>query len=297
MDMQMPVMDGVTATVEIRQQERFQDLPVVAMTANAMAGDRDRCLAAGMNDHVAKPIDVKELFEVLGRWIEVPEERRQALAGDRTPVPDERPAGSEPREDIPELPGIDTRTGLARVGNNARLYRSILVKFRDSQADVPDRLQACLAQGDRESAERLAHTLKGVAGNVGADRLQEGARVLEAAIKSGRADLAAQVGAVRAELAPVLAALGALEATQGPGTTTRPLDFKRMRPLLERLRALLEDDDADAAEPLEALMGMLAGSPFEAEWNRLGHAVGDYDFEAALERLDDLERRFEETAA
>jgi len=282
MDMQMPVMDGITATVEIRKQPQYKDLPIIAMTANAMAGDRDRCLAAGMNDHVIKPIDIKELFEVLGRWIDVPEQRRQDF------LPQTQGVTSEAV--LPELPGIDTKTGLARVGNNSKLYLNILHKFRDSQAHTPEEIEQALATGDRRTAERLAHTLKGVCGNVGADKLRAAARVLEAAIKAGQDDTATEQAAVRRELTLVVAALEELDQARPTVVQTAAVPgMEEIRPMLEQLRSLLEDDDADATEVLENLQGQYAGSTFAAAFDPLALAIGDYEFEVALKYLDELE--------
>ena len=181
MDIQMPVMDGYAATREIRKDARFEALPIIAMTANAMAGDRDKALAAGMNDHVAKPIDVAELFEVLGRWVQVPEERRAAEP--RTwmcPKPLAEEASS-----LPVLPGVDTQSGLARVGGKVSVYRKILRQFANRQADSPARIRSALQGHDLTTAEREAHTLKGVAGNIGAGEVQAAATRLETAIKQG----------------------------------------------------------------------------------------------------------------
>lgn len=282
MDMQMPVMDGITATIEIRKQAQYKELPIIAMTANAMANDRDRCLTAGMNDHVAKPIDIKELFDVLGNWIEVPEERRKDFAP--------RIETAELDTKLPPLPGIDTTTGLARVGNNTKLYRNILLKFRSGQADAPELIEQALTSGDRQTAERLAHTLKGVSGNIGADQLQEAARLLEAAIRNNQDDTQTELAAVRTELTPILTTLADLdEPGQAITLTTAPPDMDKIRPLLIQLRSLLEDDDADAIDTLEKLKELLAGSKLAASLKSLAQSVGDYDFEVALERLDELE--------
>ena len=128
MDIQMPVMDGYTATKMIRKDQKFQNLPIIAMTANAMVGDRDEAIKSGMNDHVAKPIDPQHLFATLVKWIEpgereIPKGNRQKAIGNREEI------------DFPDsLPGIDIKTGLNRVGGNKKLYRDLLVKYsKDNQ--------------------------------------------------------------------------------------------------------------------------------------------------------------------
>ena len=285
MDIQMPVMDGYTATGEIRKDERFKDLPVIAMTANAMAGDREKAIAAGMNDHVAKPIDVKELFEVLARWIEVPEARRAS-------VPVEQAAGdSAPAEEIPALPGIDTVTGLSRVGGNTALYLKILKKFRDGQADVVQRIQVAAEAGDTECAQREAHTLKGLAGNIGADALQALAQKVEAVFNHGDDQWDQDLPQLQDELARVIAALGDV----GPGVATEgvetaaELDPALVADLLVKLREHLEDDDAAAGESLEALRAQLPSDEYPDTLEVIGKAIEDYEFEDALLALSELE--------
>jgi len=178
MDMQMPVMDGVTATREIRKIARLDGLPIVAMTANAMERDRRLCLDAGMNDALIKPIDPQALWAVLLRWI--PPLHPEAAANE--PASTETPGSM--REDSPLGPlqgvaGLDTTRGLAVSMGNETLYLSILRRFVESQTSVPTQIHAALAVGDVPAAERLAHTLKCVAGNIGADEVESRAAALE----------------------------------------------------------------------------------------------------------------------
>ena len=285
MDIQMPVMDGYTATGEIRKDPRFEDLPVIAMTANAMAGDREKAIAAGMSDHVAKPIDVKELFEVLARWIEVPEVRRS-----RAPVEPVK-TNPEPAEGIPELPGIDTATGLSRVGGDTALYMKILKKFRDGQADAVQRIQLAAESGDTECARREAHTLKGLAGNIGADELQALAQKFEAAFNHGDDQWDQDLPQLQDELARVIAALKDI----GPGVATEgieaaaELDPALVADLLVTLRERLEDDDAAAGESLDALRAQLPSVAHQEALEVIGKAIEDYEFEDALLALSELE--------
>jgi signal transduction histidine kinase/CheY-like chemotaxis protein/HPt (histidine-containing phosphotransfer) domain-containing protein len=175
MDCQMPVMDGYAATMALRQQPNLRSLPVIAMTANAMVGDREKAIAAGMNDHVAKPIKVEELFATLTRWV-----RPNRI------VPEtERVAGAEnAAHSIPTLPGIDTRAGLSGMRGNVALYRKILCMFRDRESDFETRFSAALAAGG-SAAGRYAHDLKGEAGTLGAYDVQRAAEALERACAQG----------------------------------------------------------------------------------------------------------------
>ncbi|MBB4843685.1 PAS domain S-box-containing protein [Paucibacter oligotrophus] len=187
MDMQMPVMDGVTATREIRRLGQHPHLPILAMTANAMQADRDRCLDAGMNDFLSKPIEPSELWSALARWIQPRGELGQPRASLPRNVFD---AGglvrAEPRGQA-ELPshidGIDLSLGLRRLNGKTSLYLELLQKFMQSRRQALLELRQLLRQGNREDAERLSHTLKGLAGNIGATDLQTAMAAVEAALR------------------------------------------------------------------------------------------------------------------
>ena len=193
MDCQMPVMDGYEATHAIRQRPQWQQLPIIAMTANAMSADRDAALAAGMNDHIAKPIDVHAMFETISRWVR-PSPR--ALP----PPPAAVVQGA-----LPELPGIDLSIGRASTQGNDRLYGRLLRRFRDLYADFVPRFNAAQHSADRSSPMRLAHTLRAAAGSLGAVRVADLAGQLEKACAAGAAP--ADVRAISDELASSLDAL------------------------------------------------------------------------------------------
>jgi two-component system, sensor histidine kinase and response regulator len=177
MDMQMPVMDGIAATQAIRSNPRFRTLPIIAMTANAMEGDREKCLQAGMNDHVSKPIDPDLLYAAVKRWVKP----RHAPHSEPSP----KKIVAAPPETLPAIEGVDLADGLRRVGGNERLYRQLLVKFAAKNGDAGLQISAALRSGDLKMAERIAHTVKGVAGNLGIKRVQFAAEKLEKAIRDG----------------------------------------------------------------------------------------------------------------
>lgn len=176
MDLQMPVMDGLEATKIIRSNPRHKALPIIAMTANAMPEDKERCLEAGMNDHVAKPIEIKRLIAALNRWIN-PGKRK-------TPPPSrEVKENSEISETIPDLPGFDVEKGLEILGGNQSLYRNLLVKLYEDFSDSAQKIKSYLDKNDEENAEILAHSVKGIGANLCALELSEAAARLETALK------------------------------------------------------------------------------------------------------------------
>ncbi len=283
MDCQMPVMDGYEATRRIRQQPRLQTLPVLAMTANAMAGDREKVLAVGMNDHISKPIKPRELFTAMAKWIvpsqpAVPDVAAQMPSG-----------GNTEQQELPDLPGINTTAGLATCQENVALYRRLLIKFRDSESDFAGQFKAAQGDDDPQAASRCAHTLKGVAGNIGASAVQQTAAALELACYEGETPetLAQLLSHVVTALENVLPGLMQLEQVSAAPAETDVADPQALSALLLRLRALLEEDDAEAAdlvEELESLAGATA-----SDLKALSGAIADYDFDAALTALGELE--------
>ena len=202
MDCQMPVMDGYAATRALRQQPGLQDLPVIAMTANTMVGDREKALEAGMNDHIAKPIKVNDMFATLARWVRpaagAPAGSAAAANANANPAP------------LAALPGIDTRAGLAAIMGNEVLYRRLLRMFRDGQADFMARFEAARAAGDMAAATRMAHDLKSVAAALGIYAVQQEAAALEQACTQGAGDIDALAQDVAHRLDPVIQGLQTL---------------------------------------------------------------------------------------
>ena len=292
MDCQMPVMDGFEATRAIRADARWAKLPVLAMTANAMAGDRERVLAAGMNDHISKPIDVDEMFVTMARWIRPGVRRPAVVANAAAPLPVSIAPGA--------LPGIDVAGGLRRTQNNTALYRRMLDKFAGGNGDFPQAFTAALDGGDLALATRLAHTLRGTAGTIGANAVWEAATELELACNQGRprAQQLAALARVARELTPVLAGLATLRApTEAPAAaaassaapTAIPTPAQTRATLLKltgELRELLVESDPDALNLGEALRAAAAGSEAQTVMDEVMEAVGDYRFDEALDALD-----------
>ncbi len=285
MDLQMPVMDGMQATAQIRADVRFAQLPVIAMTAHAMVEERERCLAAGMVDHITKPIDPPSMLQTLARWVQP---RPDAPGTPGTAAP---PAGAPAA--VPALPvvaGLDTAAGLARAGGKHGLYLRLLQQFQERQADAGTRIATALASQDGATAQRIAHTVRGVAGNLGLGAVQQQAQALEMAIGAGAPHGAALADFEQA-LAAAVAGLRAALAHAAPGSTPPELHAPAVpRPAelaqhAARLAALLEASDSDAGDYFHAHRSALRQLLGDSVAARIASALQDYEFDAALEQL------------
>jgi two-component system sensor histidine kinase/response regulator len=283
MDCQMPVMDGYEATRRLRSDPGLRDLPILAMTANAMTGDREKVMAAGMVDHIPKPLNVGRMFATMAAWITPGPARAGAVA---TRPPD------GPDAALPDIPGIDMRAGLATSTGDMGLYMRMLVKFRDGQAEFAARFAAARAALDPRAAEREAHTLKGTAGTVGAKGVQAAADALERFCAEGRpaAEVDVALAAVHRELDPVLAALArmSVQATRAVSHASAGPDMDAIRPLLERLGRLLAESDPEALEVAEELAGQLTAPAVADRVRKVVRAAEAFDFDAAGIALADL---------
>ena len=277
MDMQMPVMDGVTATLAIRKLAEHAELPIVAMTANAMPADRSKCLAAGMVDFVAKPIDPKDLWRALLKWVKPKHPEPLPAAGPE--------ATALPEVDL-DIPGLDTANGLRRVLGKKELYLSMLRKFAASQQHVASEIVAALDAGDWSSAERLAHTLKSVAANIGAGELKSAAGLLETAISERQERI--QVDGLLASAATLLGVLIETLVARLPsaanGEVAAAVDPLRLRRVCRDLAVLLAESDAEAGDLLDAEAALLR-TAFGAGYWSLETAVRHFDYEAGLAAL------------
>jgi two-component system sensor histidine kinase/response regulator len=209
MDVQMPEMDGFEATRQIRRLPGFERLPIVAMTAHAMAGDREKSLAAGMFDHLTKPIELERLQETLLRWIQP----RPPAPGEPAKPGPGKPGGTE----LPEVAGLDTQLGQRLVGGSAKLYLKLLQQFQLEHGEQADQLRAALAEARVQDAERMAHSVKGAAAVLGANALSAASAELEVALRERRADASARLERFAEELDAVCLPLQAHFAQVGEG--------------------------------------------------------------------------------
>ena len=279
MDVQMPEMDGFEATRQLRARPAGQGLPIIAMTASALPSDRQRCLDGGMDDHIAKPIDVEQLFSVVSRWLGQP-----ATGGALPAIVPVLPMAvqSAARAALPaDLPGIDVKDALNRLDGDVGLFRKFVTDFARTYDGVADGIAAALAAGDLPQAKALGHELKSLAGNIGARTLSAAADAVQiAALHGDGAAAAAQLPVLRAELEAVLdsAARLAVAPGQAPGRSGPAADIRTLEPMLERFARLLRDSNFAAAEEFAVLAPQLADWIDPAAMKALSSAVDGLDF-------------------
>lgn len=291
MDIQMPVMDGFEATRLIRAMPEHEHLPIIAMTANAMAGDRERCLGAGMNDHVAKPIDPDLLFMALTTWI-APGQR--SLPTGLVRSPDAAPVIAATPKPLPDdLPGIDLAAALRGTNGNAELLRQILLSFlQDHRNDAQDLRQALKSQ-DLVLAQRIAHTLKGLAGAIGAQELRPAAIAMDAALRSRTSPTYPRLlDRLENTLALVVHSLSSLEQGQNDGACAAPTvgtsGGADLQPLVAQLEHLLRDLDPDAEEVASLLLEQTGTGPLQPSALELVRHLARFDFDSANHTLNQL---------
>ncbi len=294
MDLQMPVMDGLEATRLIRalgntpQGERFVSLPIIAMTALAMAQDTQRSREAGMNDHVSKPVDPARLMATLAKWIHLPAHRVATLAA--------RSLGTNLPADLLALSSLDAREGVRRIGGKPDAYRRQLGRFREHYADSVDKLQHLIAgQGVRQVGD-FCHMLKGVVGNIGAQALYTQVAMIDAQIKKDQVPTQAELDTMRALLQQVMQDIDSLGAYVQPSGTSIPvLDANQLREHLEGLKQALNYDLGSAEKLLAQLRSGVSGTPVEADVAAIADKVDIFEIDAAHLLLSQLQNRLKTT--
>lgn len=294
----MSVMDGLEAARRIRALPAYAETPILAMTANAFAEDRAEALGVGMNDHIPKPVDPAQLCRALAAWL--PGAVKSPLMSDEGGEHAQAVEASEVVAVLPSeaatlhaqlkaMPGLVLEVGLRSCRGNAQQLRKLLQRFAvDHAADV-DQVRADLAQQDWVTAERRAHTLKGVAGMLGWVALQHQAQLVEKVLKQRGDDVQAALMALPALETVLEAAVLATSALTQDAQAAHavPLDLPALQAGLAQLHSLLATDDLDAADVHEQLAPMLMGHlPTHAK--ALGAAIEHYDFALATQALDAL---------
>ena len=286
MDMQMPVMDGIAATREIRKNPRFADLPIIAMTANVMAGDIEQCLAAGMNDHITKPLDPNQMLATLAKWITP----AQPAA---VPAPELKVAQGQ--DGLPNLPGVRVDEGVRRMGGSVASYCIILEKFRNGQRNTITEIRSTIAADDWKETERLVHTLKGLLGTLGAEKLNDKATELETAIKDRvHVQVESLLTVVDTELKKLLAAIDrALQlraeekgVNAGVADTADPVNMEELTSLIRQARSQLEQFDSSVEDTVARIRQMAGGdAAMKQALVSVERCVSGYNYEQGLIEL------------
>jgi len=297
MDLQMPVMDGLTATREIRKGSAPPDLPILAMTANALDADREECLAAGMNDHIAKPIKPEILYKTLVHRLRPDVDVNAYVKHGKTPEPVSLEATAG---DLPRLEGVDVQAGLGAVNSDWKLYTKLLNNFHNRHQNIKEEIQTELECGNLDVAQRLAHTIKGVAGTLGANRLSEISSQLESAIKNDGSDrIPNLLDSFAKEVARVMAALDTFIKNEDARRTEEPagdgeleiqppkaLETPCLKKLLQELSDLIDKRDSDVIKLVAEIKTLLGPSNISDNFLKLESHINSFKFEHAKEALE-----------
>ena len=295
MDIQMPVMDGYEATRTLRLDSRFRSLPVIAMTANAMLGDQEKCLAAGMNAYISKPINVMEMFTTMAQWVTV---KHPSKDSDSPTFQDLRQTDSLPEVTVilPDMTSIDIKSGLARLSGDRSHYKNLLVLFYNNQKHFIDNFRTALATHDHQAAMREAHTLKSVAGTMGLNTLAETAKELEEDCTQlndndvGFESIKAKLENIESILGPVIEELKPFVEKEGRSVdSVFATDEKELISDYQQLAQLLAEGNTDARKVFEAITKKTTTSiQLLPEMNTLKNQIYSYDFEGASITLNKL---------
>lgn len=287
MDLQMPEMDGFTATRLLRARPELQRIPIIAMTAHVMAEEVQRCLEAGMNDHVGKPINPAAFFATLSRWFDP---KRQRAGNVRVTL-----ATRQKQKTALAIAGVDVDEGLQRLAGNEELYWNLLTQFTVKQTRFGQRITAEIQGGNPSEAERLAHSLKGAAGNLGIREIFDLAGKVERGIHDRQLNVEDLVNTLSSALTRQIQIIEAALAATSHYTKPRelaPAEPAAVLRAVARLKALLEANDADAADAYKCLAELLRDTVEPSRLEALGTAISGFTFEDALKQLDLLAKGY-----
>ncbi|MGD8777503.1 MAG: response regulator [Ignavibacteria bacterium] len=300
MDLQMPVMDGYTSSKEIRKLDDYKNLPIVAMTADAMSGVKEQCIEVGMQDFIAKPINPGEVLRALVRWVS-PMQIKHALPASMSEKPVRRSFSEDELKvknvtdqetlepgtwnQVTNIPGIDVEEGVMRVGGNKKLYLSLLEKFYQGNQNFKEQLEKAIEKDDGELSERIVHTLKGVSGNLGMKKLHRLSKELEKLMKSNIHKTNNKINDVNTELNSILEQINKNLEISKPSPKKEAVPINEIKDKLALLKEKLEDYDSDAGEIINDI-GLIKG--FENESKKIYGMIKNYEFDGALELLNTI---------
>ncbi|MEI8570751.1 response regulator [Methylomonas sp. LW13] len=293
MDLHMPVLDGLEAARKIRQLPALKELPIIAMTAAAMNQDKEACVAAGMNDHIAKPVEPEELANALARWI-----KPKPATAQQEKAADIRPDTKAIAQLESNLPGVAVQAALARLGGNIALYRRLLLAFAEQYRNAATLLRQRLADGDSEQLFLLAHSLKGEAGNLGLGALQASADRLCRMFKGGEErNLTAQTELLAQECEAALLLLSqSLEDADDRRlalsvNSEKLFKHANLLPDLQKLLRQLKTKNLDARYSVTDLAHKIGDHELALEFAEIAQATQELRYDAALIALEKLLER------
>ncbi len=287
----MAIMDGHESTRLIRKDARFNNMPIVAMTAHAMAEDRQKCFDAGMDDYISKPIDPNRLMQILIKWIK-PNEKGNTIT---TVAPNDEVKNN--KEDnineiglLKELKGIDVEAGLKRVRGDMELYKKLLLDFNREFKGSCNQIKCRIESGDMETAQRIAHTIKSVAGAIGACKLFSVSGELELDIKNGFTQgHSANLDYFTTELSRVISSLNNLkekidakQSVDSKLVKNEAVNIDKLKPLFVKLKALINDGDFDATEHADQILRNLNKTELYEKMKLVKQLIDDFNFDEAL---------------
>ncbi len=290
LDMQMPVMDGYTAIKHIRAQSRYDQLPVLALTAHAMSDDEERSLAMGMNGHISKPIDPEELMTALVKWIKPDKNRLGALTA---PIA----SSLEISTDLTDLPGLKVRAALGRLSGDESLYQQLLVIFEESYGELVADYRSLFEGKNLQAIKAYSHSLRGVCTNLGAEELAEIVNTVEHLDRLEEAETQVLLAQLEQSAQKLYTSMSQcqqlLEQDDEPVVE---FDAKAFMQQLIELGKLLDQCDTNALTTSERLQKQAAGTDYESSMSAINRSVLEFDFEIAEEELQQLMQQLEQQA-
>ena len=282
MDINMPVMDGYVATSIIREYPKYDKIPIIAITANINESDIEKCKALGMQSHLNKPVEVSHFYKTLLEYIEPKAPKQQQVTSS---LKEQHPAKLE------EIPGIDTADGLARLNGNLQAYQNVLFKFAEMFADVTTRLTEAMHQQNHEEGRALAHSLKGLAGNIGAKKCYALAKTLEEAFKNREGRYAEDIAAIKNELEPLISGIHELQRQERVTDATPKTEIKDQQ-IIEILETLVLHAKKRKALDVKKSCQEISKYQWPSEYQKAIHdilaAAQAYQFKTIISRVDEI---------
>ena len=288
MDLQMPVMDGYTATKEIRKDSRFKDLPIIALTADAMSGAREKATNIGMNDFITKPVYPDYLLKTLVKWIQ-PGQRKLPEGFEKN-----QEIKNLGKETLPDLSCIDIEDGLMRAGGNIHRYKKMLIKFASNQGDVDKKIKQAIDENNIEKATILAHTLKGVAGNIGAKDLYDYADKMESSLEINDINqILVSIQKMSNCLTKTVKDIQSIPGDNNEDSTqnTNELNIEILMPLLQKLQTNLLKWDMDAQTTLQDINQLIKGTNLEKTFISINNHVEGFENEEAIKEIEKIRKQ------